>query len=60
MTNDISLGSMDISRRIAQNIKFGSKRKVSIMLMYVLNQTQLKFPIILGGLILDVRLTFLI
>jgi len=38
MTNVISIRSMDISRKIAQNVKLGSKRKVSIMLMYVLNQ----------------------
>ena len=39
MTNVISVGDMDISRSISLNVKFGSKRNVRIMIMYVLNQT---------------------
>jgi len=39
MTNVIFVGNMDISRRTILNVKLGSKRKESIMPMYVLNQT---------------------
>jgi len=39
MINVIDVRILDISRRIALNVKLGSKRKVSIMFMYVLNQT---------------------
>ena len=38
MTNVIYVGNLDISRRIALNVKLGSKWKVSVMFMYVLNQ----------------------
>jgi len=39
MTNVIYEGNLDIFRRTTLNIKLGSKRKVSIMLIYVLIQT---------------------
>jgi len=38
MANVISMGSLEISSSTAQNVKFGSKRNVSITLIYVLNQ----------------------
>ena len=51
----INLGSI---RKIAKNIKHGSKRKVRLMLSYVLNLIWLKSLTILGGLILVVQLMF--
>ena len=33
------VGNLDTSRRIAQSVSLGSKRKVSLMLLYILNQT---------------------
>ena len=45
---------LGIFKRIVPEIRLDSKRKVSIMLLYVSNQIWLKFLIILNGLILDV------
>ena len=55
MINVISATSMDTIRKIARNVRHGSKIKVSLVLSYVLNQIWLKFLIILDGLILVVR-----
>ena len=60
LTNAIFVRRLGISKRIVLEVKLGLKRKVNIMLMYVSNQIWLKFLTILGGLIPDVQLMFLI
>jgi len=45
MTNVIFVGNLDISERIFRNVRLGSKRKVSIILIrYVLSQSLTEVP----------------
>src|SRR5262249_53422530 len=55
----ISVTNLDTFRKIARNVRCGSKRKVSLVLLFVSNLIWQKFLIILGGWILAVQLIFL-
>ena len=56
LTDATFVRRLGISKRIVPDVRLGSKRKVNIMLMYVLNDIWLKFLITLDRLILDVQL----
>jgi len=60
MTNVIYVGSLDICRKIAQNVKTWLKKKDEHNAHVCFELNLIEFPIILGGSILDVCLMFLI